>query len=272
MIGRNTKITVLRKYFPNVKYVDVSYNIFSDNFFEDCKKLKSVRMRGCLDAKITEKTFMNFKNLEKLVMRFCTQKEITHECFKYLNKIKSLNIQNCNQISDKHLLHLEDLKELVMTRVNNVNDVGISFLKNIEILYIGGCTYLTGSEFHNLLKLRFVSMWDCYNFKKFEYLSKVTHINVERCQQIKDDDLKHFKSVYDLLIGGCPKITDKGLKYLVKVQRLGIGCNPNITHNSLNSLKSLKKAIFNGCPKVDNDKISKEFVFLNVYTIVKRIN
>ena len=259
--------------FPNlqnlcIKHSNVSY--FGGNCFSS---LKNLNMREI--NTINGNHFKYFGKIEHLNMRFCNQKDITPDCFQYLEKnLRILNIQNCDQIIDDHLKHLKWVTTLVMTGVKNVTDKGISYLENIESLYIGRCDRLTGKTFDRLKKLKELHMWSCNGFIYFNNLKDIVYLNAEGCFQIQDKDLSQLKNIEKIFIGGVGmKITNKGLSYLKNIKFLGIGGNKNITHDGLNSLSNPEELIFNGCINVDKKKLRynpPNYVWINDFRLIKK--
>ena len=93
------------------------------------------------------------------------------------------------------------------------------------------------------------SAGDKYVNDNLKHFGKVTEIDLTLCRNLRDEGLKHLKSVKKIYFK-FSHITDKGLKYLKNVHTITFDYCDEITSEGLKYLKNAKVVNVNNCEKI----------------------
>ena len=104
---------------------------------------------------ITPDVFVNFKNLRSLEIGYC--ENITDVALKYVPKLKKLTIYG-NSITDKGLSYVTDLEYLYISSGNIITDVGIEKLLRLKKLMIKSNSHISDVSVMKLVNLEYLDI------------------------------------------------------------------------------------------------------------------
>ncbi|KAJ8983232.1 hypothetical protein NQ317_005321 [Molorchus minor] len=134
--------------------------------------------------------------------------------------LESLNLSGCYNVADVGISHAfvaeaPSLTQLNLSLCKQVTDTSLSriaqYLKNLEILELGGCCNVTNTGL-------VLIAWGLKKIKKTE-----PEVLLAYCQRLSDEALKHatgLTSLKSINLSFCISITDSGLKHLAKMTNL----------------------------------------------------
>jgi len=197
--------------------------------------------------------------------------KIANTCKEFLHNIQNLlysDSKSCKKIKlDFSLLNIkeENIKDKTKIILQKLLD-DLLYVRNIAIPqeYSEETIYKI-LEIFNQKKYGYLNELNIHeshiqNFNKFaEFFKNLKKLNINFCQQIKDETLKYFKNIQILDLSGCENITSEGLKHLVSVYDLNLSYCKNITSEGLKYLKSVRQLDLTSCSQIENlDKLNSK--------------
>ncbi|CAH1365025.1 hypothetical protein MTP99_001337 [Tenebrio molitor] len=156
--------------------------------------------------------------------------------------LESLNLSGCYSVADVGISHAfvadaPSLCELNLSLCKQVTDNSLSriaqYLKNLEVLELGGCCNVTNTGLvliaWGLKKLKRLNLRSCWHVSDqgIGHLAlgnqSLEYLGLQDCQRLSDEALKHatgLTSLKSINLSFCVSITDSGLKHLAKMTNL----------------------------------------------------
>ena len=212
-------------------------------FFDNCIKitnnglyfLPNIKEISLVNCNITDEGIKYLKNIDYLNISNCIQ--ITDKGLSYLENVKKIKLSNCKKITKIGIQKLQKLKYLIfhnydlqyfeifsslksldLKYCSTIRDIHFVYFKNIEIIGLSCCQYITGEGFINLNKVKQLDISECslINESHIFYLTNITLLNISKCKNIPhlyNSPIYELKKLETLIIDSNYSLNE-GIKYL----------------------------------------------------------
>lgn len=216
----------------NLKYLNISgCSVLTNTSIQVMRAfryLESLNISECL--KPTYKGLRHLSkctNLRKLDVSACRISDKELKIIGLFTSLKTLNLSGCNDIKANHLEQLKTLTGLEGLNLSflKIDDVDLTHYKKLKILNLDGCRNIRDRTIQNLntlsisiLQLRYCSNITDNAFVDLRTVCRSIHeLDLTGCYKITDDALRAiglFQKLTYLSIKGCSQVTDRGLDHL----------------------------------------------------------
>jgi hypothetical protein len=247
------------RLFPNFKNICIRWDyIYGNDNFQLCSHITKLDIQASSHRLTTdfmlEDMFRHLTNLKELKLKriFSTNRN-QDKIFDHLSNLETLHLEVENNITDRGLQKLVNIKNLSINACHNISRCysitgdGISNLTSLIRLNLNQISNLFDHHLQNLINLEELMLTDAPNITCeciTTHLLKLKLLNVRRCENLascanfnklkslqclfiircstKDSDFIHLKYIKYLCISDCSLIQGKGFKYLLNIEGLSI--------------------------------------------------
>lgn len=168
-----------------------------DEGLQNLEQLKRLTINNC---KILGNSFASFKQLTYLSYHRCAVVEYNH--FGSLSSLISVDLSN-SAISNDSLKYFSHVKTVILNYCIGISGLGLSYLINVEQLYLVGCKQLVDNSIKQIYPfVKKISLRGCSKLtdESLEYLSKFPkNVNVKNCPLISKKSVEAAKSLHTIV-------------------------------------------------------------------------